>query len=282
MAGIFSTKALRVDDSYFELSTLVDNALDYEFLDDENIEFAGETYQDAFSALTEVDGSYYLWVLGGSGFRFDDSGNVLGGTITGIAIFDYNVVTEETEGVRFAIGGIKASFASFGAAAETSDTADDSAFWERILSKADSIDLSDEDDVMVGLAGNDVMDGNGGDDVLIGGLGNDTLTGGSGEDLFLFDAKAGKKNLDTITDFSVTDDFLVFETGAFSSIEEGSLAEDQFVTGSKALDANDYFIYNNGTLFYDADGSGKGKAIAVVTLTGTPALTFENIQAYTD
>ena len=65
--------------------------------------------------------------------------------------------------------------------------------------------------------------------------------------------------------------------GRSKSLSEGFLAADQFVQGTRALDANDYFIYNNGTLFYDVDGSGKAKAVAIVTLTGAPALTYTDI-----
>ncbi len=282
MAGIFSEKAVSVDDSYFTLSTLVDNALGYEFLDNENVEFRGVTYPDAFYALTEVDGAQYLWAFGGTNFKFDADGDVSAGTVTGIVVFDYDPVLDEATDVRLALGDFKASFKEISDASLTSSTSDDDAFWNKVLSKADRIDLSDEDDVMVGLAGNDIIDGNGGNDILIGGLGNDTLTGGAGEDVFLFETKASKKNLDTITDFSSNDDSLAFEISMFSSLEERDLAEDEFVVGTKALDSNDFFVYNNGTLFYDADGSGKGKAIAVVTLTGVPNLTYANISAYLD
>ena len=47
--------------------------------------------------------------------------------------------------------------------------------------------------------------GNAGDNAISGGLGKDMLGGGDGEDSFVFDFKAGKKNADTILDFSVGD-----------------------------------------------------------------------------
>ena len=41
-----------------------------------------------------------------------------------------------------------------------------------------------------------------------------------------------------------------------------------FTIGTKAKDKNDYVIYDNkkGVIFYDADGSGKGKAVEIIKL----------------
>jgi Ca2+-binding RTX toxin-like protein len=44
-------------------------------------------------------------------------------------------------------------------------------------------DGGDDDDVLVGGAGNDTLLGGNGDDVLIGGLGTDVLDGGPGDDI---------------------------------------------------------------------------------------------------
>jgi Ca2+-binding RTX toxin-like protein len=43
----------------------------------------------------------------------------------------------------------------------------------------------------------------------------------------------------------------------------GSLADDRFVVGTAALDANDNIIYDNltGALYYDSDGNGGTAAI---------------------
>ena len=47
-----------------------------------------------------------------------------------------------------------------------------------------------------------------------------------------------------------------------------------FRAGVKALDANDYIVYNkaNGVLSYDADGSGAHAAIAFAVLVNRPVL----------
>ena len=76
---------------------------------------------------------------------------------------------------------------------------------------------------------------------------------------------------------------MVFQLSVFSSLGSvGPLEAENFIAGAKALDTDDYFVYNNGTLYYDADGSGKKKAVAVVTLTGAPELGHENFWAYVD
>jgi hypothetical protein len=40
------------------------------------------------------------------------------------------------------------------------------------------------------------------------------------------------------------------------------------------MDSNDYLIFNskNSTLYYDADGSGKGASVAIAILTGVKEL----------
>jgi Ca2+-binding RTX toxin-like protein len=282
MAIISSERSLNVQENYLALSTLSENEVGSEFLDDESTDFRGNTYEDVIYVATEVDASAYLWAFGGSKFKFNDDGDAIGGTVSAIAIFDYDSAADEPASARLVIENIRTPLKSLGSAAGTATLSDDTSVWERILSGSDTISLSDDDDFMVGLGGDDSIDGNGGDDTLIGGSGRDTLTGGDGSDLFIFETRASKKNLDIITDFDAANDLLIFEIEDFRVLDEGPLAEDQFVTGSVAVDADDYFVYSNGTLFYDADGSGKGKAVAIVTLTGSPALTFENIAAYLD
>jgi hypothetical protein len=56
----------------------------------------------------------------------------------------------------------------------------------------------------------------------------------------------------------------------------GAITADNLVTGPAALDANDFLVYNAGTLYYDADGSGAGAAVAIATLTGSPAIDFHD------
>ncbi len=77
----------------------------------------------------------------------------------------------------------------------------------KIMSGADRLNLSQENDVAKGFGGddkiqgrggNDKLYGNSGDDTLTGGNGNDRLYGGAGADRFVFDGKDGS---DRIQDF---------------------------------------------------------------------------------
>lgn len=112
-------------------------------------------------------------------------------------------------------------------------------------------------DVLVGLGGNDKLDGGSGSDKLYGKDGADILTGGSGRDIFVFDT-AISGGVDTITDFSSTDDTIYLENVFFAGLATGSLASSAFHIGAAAHDASDRIIYDkaNGALYFDADGTG--------------------------
>jgi lysophospholipase L1-like esterase len=65
-------------------------------------------------------------------------------------------------------------------------------------------------DNIIGTSHNDVLTGNSGDNILVGGMGNDTLTGGGGADQFVL---APGQGWDTVTDFQLGKDLLVFANG---------------------------------------------------------------------
>ena len=129
-------------------------------------------------------------------------------------------------------------------------------------------------------AGNDLLSGGLGNDTLTGGLGNDTLFVGLGSDIVRFDALLdATTNLDTISDFNVTDDTIQLENAVFTTLATlGTLAAGSFRAGAgftSAADANDYLIYNSssGALYYDADGNSAGAAaVQFAVLTGAPVL----------
>ncbi|QRM31158.1 Ig-like domain-containing protein [Microvirga sp. VF16] len=145
-------------------------------------------------------------------------------------------------------------------------------------------------DVLAGGTGKDVFNGGLGNDKLSGGLGNDTLTGGKGKDTFVFDSKLGtsstdrKVNFDAIKDFSVKDDSLYLDNAIFKKLGSGTeakpkqLSKSFFTIGDKAKDKNDYLIYNNktGVLSYDADGSGKSKAVEFAQLSKNLKMTYKD------
>jgi Ca2+-binding RTX toxin-like protein len=142
-------------------------------------------------------------------------------------------------------------------------------------------------DVVKGDAGKDVFKGGLGDDTLYGGSGNDTLYGEKGKDIFVFDTKLGtsssdrKVNFDAVKDFSVKDDSVYLDNAIFKKLGSGTatapkqLKKAFFTIGDKAADRNDYLIYNKktGVLSYDADGSGKGKAVEFAQLSKNLKLT---------
>jgi beta-glucanase (GH16 family) len=131
--------------------------------------------------------------------------------------------------------------------------------------------------VLMGNGGANHLDGASGDDTIDGGLGCDTLTGGSGKDVFVFDtALNGTTNVDTITDFVVTDDKIQLAHSIFTAIGTGALASSAFVTGTKAIHATDRIIYNatTGDLYYDPDGSGAAAQVKFAHLA--PGLHLTN------
>lgn len=146
--------------------------------------------------------------------------------------------------------------------------------------------LTGEDDVdafgnalanrLVGNGGDNRMSGGGGTDLLDGGRGADRLTGGAGADIFRFSASIEFGEIDEITDFNVADDMIALSAGVFGAAGSvGMLSADALVIGAAAVDGDDRIIYNAsvGMLYYDADGSGAGEAIAFARLVAGLALT---------
>ena len=189
MASVYSTSPLRFDADYFDLFSLSNDVFYRNFWDDENQTMDNVAYQDVYAMATTVNGQHYVWAFGGWGFKFDDDGNAIAGTVSAIAVLDYDMATEDTGGTRLGVRGIKLSLKQIDQAAQTESLTDDAAIWERMFATNDLMELSDGDDLMVGLNGNDTIRGQDGSDTLIGGLGNDTLTGGAGNDLFVFESK---------------------------------------------------------------------------------------------
>ena len=144
----------------------------------------------------------------------------------------------------------------------------------------------DGNDRLYGGLGHDTIEGGTGNDRLWGELGNDTLIGNKGKDVFVFNTKASNTtNWDRVMDFNVKDDSIWLENKVFTKLgksgtatKPAQLKKDYFTIGSKAKDKNDYVIYDhkNGKLSYDADGSGKVKAVEIVTLPTRLAVTHKD------
>jgi VCBS repeat-containing protein len=138
------------------------------------------------------------------------------------------------------------------------------------------------DDQLTGGDGNDSLDGNDGDDVLDGGSGQDYLSGGAGSDVMtggadadLFDLQSASHGPDEITDFvGGSDRIRIWESGFGGGLTPG--APVSLVSGSApvASEASGQFLYDtdDGSLFWDADGTGSGEAVLIATFTNVPSL----------
>jgi len=126
-------------------------------------------------------------------------------------------------------------------------------------------------------AGNELANtivGNSGANRLDGRAGNDTLTGAAGNDIYAFTTALGATNVDTITGFVSGADRIELSKSIFSALDPGVLAATAFVQAAAASTVNQHIIYNSttGLVFYDADGSGAGAAVAFAQLTPSQAL----------
>jgi Ca2+-binding RTX toxin-like protein len=142
--------------------------------------------------------------------------------------------------------------------------------------------------VLAGTTGKNVLTGSASNDKLYGGHGNDVLTGGTGMDVFVFDTPLGKGtssknqnkkvNFDTITDFNPGEDKIWLDNKVFKKLGKGSEAapgalNKNFFKLGKAKDKDDFLVYKNGVVYYDADGSGtKFKGVEFIKIANKAAL----------
>jgi Ca2+-binding RTX toxin-like protein len=130
-------------------------------------------------------------------------------------------------------------------------------------------------DLLVGDSLANTLRGNSGIDTLKGRLGKDVFYGGLGADSFVFDTALSTSNTDTIKDFQRGVDKLVLDDDIFKVFtSKTKVSTGNFIVGTKALQSDDYLIYNtqNDMLYYDADGSGSRHSmmeIAKIELSGS-------------
>ncbi|MBU7584136.1 MAG: calcium-binding protein [Nostoc sp. TH1S01] len=130
----------------------------------------------------------------------------------------------------------------------------------------DTLKGGDGDDTLDGGNGNDTLTGGNGNDTLVGGLGSDRLTGGTGNDKFVFASLS--EGIDTITDFSSTDDVLVVQNLLTSLNYTGTNPiTDGYIRGIQSG--------TNTLIQVDADGVGSSSAFStLVTLNNFTATNF--------
>ena len=132
--------------------------------------------------------------------------------------------------------------------------------------------------ILLGLGGSDRLNGGGGNDLLNGGVGVDILTGGAGADSFEFSSPTD--GTDRIADFSsIEGDMINLSSATFIGLSNENL-DDNFVLGTKAVDNDDFLVYDqaSGRLIYDANANMTGGTTVVALLGAGTALGASNIQ----
>jgi Ca2+-binding RTX toxin-like protein len=94
--------------------------------------------------------------------------------------------------------------------------------------------------------------------------------------------------MQTIADFSLIDDRIVFDATVFDALGAGfddtpaALPSEllQLGSGSAAADGDVRLIYDTaaGALYYDADGNGAGDAVQIAQFTGKPLLSADHFE----
>jgi len=140
---------------------------------------------------------------------------------------------------------------------------------------------SNFDDTLTGDGVANILNGGLGSDTLIGGGGGDYLIGGGGGDHFRINATTD--GMDHILDFaSAQGDVIDILGSAFGGLSAGALAASLFSTQTDGTFDNNTqrFAYDQTShiLYYDADGSDAGAAIALAKLENGATLTSADIQ----
>jgi len=102
------------------------------------------------------------------------------------------------------------------------------------------------DDYIIGNGEDDDINGGAGSDLITGGAGNDTISGGAGADYFGFVAAAD--GADTIDDWTVADDVIVFQAA-------DAVGADLFGGGAVTLAASDSDVATDTANYTDAAGN---------------------------
>ena len=211
-----------------------------------------KTYEDQIDLF--YDGGSGVVSFLGSGFQFNNYGDVTGGTVQ--MIFQY-----KPGYVDFTISGISVSATAIYQAMLTSSTTDEFNIIAAALSGSDTFHLSAYADFVYGFSGNDVIYGYGGNDSLYGNDGNETISGGAGYDNLI--GEAGNDTyvtdgLDTITEGASAGTDLV-QSSATATL--GLNVENLTLTGSVAINGTGNTLNNvltgNSAANKLNDGTGK-------------------------
>ena len=138
-------------------------------------------------------------------------------------------------------------------------------------------------DILWGGKGQDTVNGGAGDDFISGDKGSDVLTGGAGKDTFYFESAGGDYGVDTITDFTPTDDKIRLKSGGVFAGLGSSFDASEFVVVS-GFSANspgattNKLIYDptSGALFFNG-GNG---VLQVAQLQTGLTITSNNFELF--
>jgi hypothetical protein len=115
---------------------------------------------------------------------------------------------------------------------------------------------------------------------LVGSDFNDVLSGDAGENILegadTFFYRTPAEGTDLITDFGSDDVFRISAAGFGAGLAAGvglsatATSTGVLVNGETALSRDPTFLYYNGNLWFDADGTGAGERVAMARLTNLP------------
>jgi autotransporter-associated beta strand protein len=262
----------------------------------------GSNFGDTLTGDNAAVNALYGWggadsLSGGGGFDYVEAGEA-DDTMDGGAGDDYLLGGNGIDTLTFATAGAAVYVDMSGASAFANGTAsgfDVLSSVERVIGSgfgdflfgsagADTLSGGVGIDIIYGFGLGDSLDGGADTDYLVGGAGADTITSGAGQDYIYFQGQNEGK--DTITDWRANGfDILCIDEPAFG----GGLTINQylsdagnanrFVAGTAATAAIGQFLWNSATstLSWDADGTGVGVAVQLVTLTGITSLTASDV-----
>jgi Ca2+-binding RTX toxin-like protein len=122
---------------------------------------------------------------------------------------------------------------------------------------ADTVDAGAGADTISGGIGADSLVGNAGNDSILGGAGADNLTGGSGSDVFQYTlvSQSSGSTVDTITDFSTTDDQLQVTLNYSSLVSAVTVNAIRVTAGAGVTEAQASLTGERGQYVYDTTAS---------------------------
>ncbi|MGL5064562.1 MAG: calcium-binding protein [Microcoleus sp.] len=149
---------------------------------------------------------------------------------------------------------------------------------------SDVVSGGEGNDSLYGGRDNDTVDGGAGNDFVSGDRGADQLTGGAGSDTFYFFSAGGDYGVDTVTDFTPTEDKIRLKSGGVFSSLGSTFDASEFVvvsgfsTANPAANTANKLIYDpqNGALYFNS-GS---QVLTVANLGAGLTITSSNFELF--